>query len=203
MKSLVLLCVITILSLWLYSPASTGADRHVCDKDCSAQMYHLNYGDTITVFMKDGRPFVKIDAPNFPDLPQCKGLQIYKADKTFSINMGDKTAVGSVLKLGTDLIAKASTGFALWKSEACTAALEEIKKRDVKPVPTRHLVQEIDVYNDFLGRFENKNEVISGFVKGEIRFAVMFQDGYRERGVKYTYQDVQKGRVLKKKDPAT
>jgi hypothetical protein len=153
-------------------------------------LYYYDTGDRLSVFMKDGRSFLKIEVPNFQNLPQCHGFQLYP--RTPFQNRKLELVRGAGGK---------GTGFSLWESKECTDAYLEVYLAR-KKMPTRSLVQEIDVYNDFFAHFTNHEDLVRGFEKGEFFLAVIYQTTSRgklesaRQQVFYTYQDVINGKVL-------
>lgn len=153
-------------------------------------LYYRGTGDKLSVFIKENRPFLKIEVKIFPDLPQCNSFQIYPSTPFEH----------APLELVTGPNGK-GTGFALWQSQECLKAYWEASKKGA--TQGRSLIQEIDIYNDFFVHFTNSADLIRGFEAGEFFLAVMFQenyDGYESmrREVYYTYQDVVNGKALLK-----
>jgi hypothetical protein len=152
-------------------------------------LYCPDTGDTLSVLMKDGRPFLRIRMPNFQDLPQCQGFQLYRhtpfQNTELELVEGDSGR---------------GTGFGLWESEECQDAyLEAVKGGET--IPARDLTQEIDVYNEFFAHFTNREDLIRGFEAGDFLLAVMYQadsNGFEttRQEVLYTYQDAVNGKVL-------
>ena len=152
-------------------------------------LYFPSSNDKLSVFMKDGRPFLRIEIPNFPDLPECNGYQLYRTTPfertTLQLVSGGKGK---------------GTGFPLWESRECLEAFWKATEGQRK-VPTRIFVQDIDVYNDFFAYFINEEDLIRGFEAGEFFLAVMYQvqNGCCEQSpteVFYTYQETLNGKVL-------
>ena len=41
-------------------------------------LYYRGKNDKMSVYVKESRPFLKIEVQNFPDLPECPGFQMYR-----------------------------------------------------------------------------------------------------------------------------
>lgn len=147
-------------------------------------LYFPSQGEQVSILMKAGKPVLRIEIPSHPDVPECNGsFQTYR-EKPYS----------GKLKL-VDGPRGTGTGFALWESRGCLEAGHWAKD---KPARKKH-IQEIDIYKDFFGHFDNKNEIIGKFERGEIFLALMYQSGFPEstrKEVFYTFKEAQKGKVL-------
>lgn len=162
-------------------------------------LYHYWDGDKVTVFIKEGRPFLKIEIAGFPDFPQCPGFQTYRRTP-FSgrLEMTSLTPAEKFFYESKGMSVDKGTGFALWEPRQC---LETIwgHPRD-KKIPKKTLVQELDIYKEFFSHFTNKEELIRDFESGKFFLVVGFQvkAGYESalREVFYTYQNAVSGKVL-------
>jgi len=182
MKNIFSLLVVALLSFALYIPPANASI-------VGLYFYFQSSGDRLSVFMRDGKPFLKIEVPKFIDLPQCQGFQLYRFAPFKRTNLklvkGDK---------------RIGTGFPLWLSRDCLEA-GWVATEGGKRAPTRNLVQEIDIYKDFFAHFTNREELIRGFKAEEFFLAVMHQvnyDGFEttRREVFYTHKEVMVGKVL-------
>jgi len=189
MKKIAPIFAISLLFLSLLVPRVANASI--------AGHFYPRENDRLSVFIKDGRPFLKVEVQNFPDLPECRGFQLYQTTPF------ERAA----LELISGPEGK-GTGFALWKSKECIEAYwagSGVGRR----VLMKNLVQEIDIYNDFFSYFTNKEDLIRGFEAGEFFLTVMYQENYTEyawipREVFYTYQEAVAGKVLLgAQDPST
>ncbi|MBI4120865.1 MAG: hypothetical protein HY457_01245 [Parcubacteria group bacterium] len=155
-----------------------------------AGLYYPTSGDKVTLVVNEAtkRPVLRIEVSAYQNLDACHGFQVYRFTPFRPETL--KVANGPV---------GMGTGFALWESRECTEAYSAAFKES-RPLTTKKLVQEIDIYNDFFSYFTNRDELIRDFEAGKFVLALGFQenagtdDEFQE--VVYGYGDALAGTVL-------
>lgn len=163
-------------------------------------IYHYLPGDKISVQIKNGRPIIKIETDEFPDLPQCSGFQTYRTIPFFGRDPLELRNVEPHRRSFFErqgISASKVVGFSLWESRQC---LEAIWAYPNNKIPIKRFIYELDVFEEFFAYFTNKEDLIRGFESGEFFLALQIQvnvgHGFNLRQAYYTYKDAVSGKIL-------